>query len=120
MMLIILGLLSLIGGLSMGVSIVYDYVSEKIDAEIIKNHVEHSMSSRGAKRKEYYADIKYIYEGQVCTDRIYQKSRKKAGETILICRRKNSISEYYPLKDLGIFAITMVIGLITLAFLLNI
>jgi len=120
MVLIVLGIGCLIGGVLMGLSIIRDFVSEKIEAEVIRNYVEHYTNSRGAKRKEYFVDIKYNYQGQQFVDRIPQKSRKKEGDTILICRRKNCISEYYPLKDFVYFTISLVIGLITLAIILNI
>lgn len=116
-MIIVLGILSLIASVWMGFSIIRDLISKKIKADVIKKYMEHSTSSRGTKRKEHYADIKYSYNGQLCSDKIFQKSRKKAGNTILICRRKNRINEYYPLKDFVIFAISLTIGLITLALI---
>ena len=120
MVLIVLGIGCLIGGVLMGFSIIRDFASEKTEAIVLKNYVEHSTTSRGAKRKEYFIDIKYSYQGQQFVDRIPQKSRKKEGDTILICRRKNSISEYYPLKDFVYFTISLVIGLFTLYIILNI
>ena len=118
-MLIVLGLFTLVASGWMGFSIGRDFRSEKTEALVLKNHVEHSTSSKGIKRKEHFAEIKYTYQGQEFLDKIFQKSRKKAGETILICRRQNSINEYYPLKDFVIFAIALTIGLITLALILK-
>ncbi len=120
MMLIVLGILCLIGGVLMGFSIIRDFFSEKIEAEVIKNYVEHYTTSRGAKRKEHFVDIKYSFEGKEYVHKIVQKSRKKVGETIRVICRKNSVSEFYPLKDFVYFTISLVIGLITLCIILNI
>ena len=120
MVLIVLGIGCLIGGVLMGLSIIRDFASEKTEAIVLKNYVEHSTSSRGIKRKEHFVDIRYTHEGKMFETKIFQKSRKKVGETIRVICIKNSISEYYPLKDFLYFSISLVIGLITLAIILNI